>query len=55
MAIAVQATRSGADPRAPFEPLGIALDRCKGYSLCVAACPKGTLELDASIVILKGE
>jgi 2-oxoglutarate ferredoxin oxidoreductase subunit delta len=50
MAIAVQATRSGADPRAPFEPLDIAVDRCKGCSLCVAACPKGILELDVSIV-----
>jgi 2-oxoglutarate ferredoxin oxidoreductase subunit delta len=50
MAIAVQAIRSEISARVAFEPLDIDLDRCKGCSLCVAACPKGILELDISIV-----
>ncbi len=29
-----------------FDPLIIASDRCKGCGLCVAACTKGSLELD---------
>jgi ferredoxin len=33
-----------------FEPLEIAVDRCKGCSLCIGACPKGILELDVAIV-----
>jgi 2-oxoglutarate ferredoxin oxidoreductase subunit delta len=50
MAIAVQPIRSVMNVRVPFEPLDIAVDRCKGCSLCVAVCPKGILELDVSIV-----
>jgi 2-oxoglutarate ferredoxin oxidoreductase subunit delta len=50
MAIAVQPTRSGVNPRVAFEPLDIAADRCKGCGLCVAVCPKGILELDVSVV-----
>ena len=33
-----------------FEPLGIAVDRCKGCELCVTVCPKGVLELDVGLV-----
>ncbi len=36
--------------QAPFRPLEIASDRCKGCGLCVEACPKHVLELDMSIV-----
>jgi 2-oxoglutarate ferredoxin oxidoreductase subunit delta len=50
MAIAVQPTRSGMRALEAFEPLDIAVDRCKGCGLCVAVCPKGILELDVSIV-----
>ena len=54
MAIAVQP--AGADGRAhdPFEPLDIAIDRCKGCGLCVAICPKAVLELDRSVVNGRG-
>ena len=50
MAIAVQPTRSGMRAIEALKPLDIAVDRCKGCGLCVAACPKGILELDVSIV-----
>jgi 2-oxoglutarate ferredoxin oxidoreductase subunit delta len=50
MAIAVQPTRSGTQMVEAFEPLDIAVDRCKGCGLCVAVCPKGILSLDASAV-----
>jgi 2-oxoglutarate ferredoxin oxidoreductase subunit delta len=50
MAIAVQPTRSRINAFEPFEPLDIAVDRCKGCGLCVAVCPQGILELDVSIV-----
>ena len=33
-----------------FEPLDIAIDRCKGCELCVGICPKHCLDLDRSIV-----
>jgi 2-oxoglutarate ferredoxin oxidoreductase subunit delta len=50
MAIAVQPTGIHARGWESFEPLDIAVERCKGCSLCVAACPKEILVLDASIV-----
>ena len=39
---------------APFQPVLIDVDRCKGCSLCVAACPKGILALDDSRVNILG-
>jgi 2-oxoglutarate ferredoxin oxidoreductase subunit delta len=35
---------------APFLPLEIASERCKGCELCVTACPQHVLELDSTIV-----
>lgn len=37
-----------------FEPLIIASDRCKGCGLCIAACAKGSLELDPVRVNILG-
>jgi 2-oxoglutarate ferredoxin oxidoreductase subunit delta len=50
MAIAVHSIMSAADAREAFEPLDIAVDRCKGCGLCVSICPKNVLVLDVSIV-----
>ena len=50
MAIAVQPIRMEMSPRAAFERLEIAVDRCKGCGLCLAVCPKGVLELDVARV-----
>lgn len=33
-----------------FQPLEIAVHRCKGCQLCIGACPKHVLELDESLV-----
>jgi 2-oxoglutarate ferredoxin oxidoreductase subunit delta len=35
---------------APWSPLLIAVDRCKGCELCITACPKVVLALDRSRV-----
>ena len=53
MAIAVRPERPEviASPRREtFEPLDIAVNRCKGCGLCVATCPKHVLALDEAVV-----
>jgi 2-oxoglutarate ferredoxin oxidoreductase subunit delta len=50
VAIAVQPTLLGIRAVEAFEPLDIAVNRCKGCGLCVGVCPKGVLALDVSIV-----
>jgi len=35
---------------ATFVPLAIEVDRCKGCSLCITACPHGCLELEETLV-----
>jgi len=37
-------------PPAPWTPLLIASERCKGCELCISACPKGSLALDLRVV-----
>ena len=45
MAIAVQPDQvRRRTPSDAFEPLDIAVDRCKGCGLCVAVCPKNVLD-----------
>ena len=39
---------------APFVPLEVARDRCKGCELCITACPQHVLELEAGIVNVLG-
>jgi 2-oxoglutarate ferredoxin oxidoreductase subunit delta len=39
---------------APFQPVLIDAERCKGCALCVAACPKGILALDETRVNVQG-
>ena len=54
MAVAFLPTAAVPRMREPFAPLDIAGDRCKGCGLCVAACTKGSLELDPVRVNLLG-
>jgi 2-oxoglutarate ferredoxin oxidoreductase subunit delta len=41
-------------PASTWSPLAIAVDRCKGCELCIAACPKHVLELDTDVTNLLG-
>jgi len=51
---AADPTGAGRAAPAPFQPVLIDIDRCKGCALCVAACPKGILALDESAVNVQG-
>jgi 2-oxoglutarate ferredoxin oxidoreductase subunit delta len=50
MTVAVRTGRSHIRGIEAFQPLEIAVDRCKGCALCIAVCPKHVLASDASIV-----
>ncbi len=46
----VAAPPAPAAETAPFTPLTIASDRCKGCELCILACPHDALALDQAVV-----
>jgi 2-oxoglutarate ferredoxin oxidoreductase subunit delta len=50
MIVAIHPAEAVVRSAAPFEPLDIASERCKGCGLCVDICPKHVLELDAAVV-----
>ena len=50
MPVAIEAAVVRPAGPATFEPVDIAVDRCKGCGLCVEACPKGVLALDERVV-----
>lgn len=53
MPIGVQvspARSDGSSGSQAFQPLEIAIDRCKGCELCVVICPNHVLESDLAIV-----
>jgi 2-oxoglutarate ferredoxin oxidoreductase subunit delta len=50
MAVAVRPAPILIQATEPFEPLEIAIDRCKGCRLCIDVCPKHVLALDETFV-----
>lgn len=50
MPIGAEVSRARPVGLRPFEPLEIAVDRCKGCELCVSVCPKHILESDMTLV-----
>ena len=50
MPIGAEASHARPDGTQPFEPLEIAVDRCKGCELCISVCPKHVLESDMTLV-----
>lgn len=50
MPIGAEVSRARRVNTPQFQPLKIAVDRCKGCDLCTGVCPKHVLELDQSKV-----
>jgi 2-oxoglutarate ferredoxin oxidoreductase subunit delta len=50
MALAVRPAAVETQAAKPFEPLEIAIDRCKGCRLCIDVCPRHVLALDETFV-----
>ncbi len=50
MTVAIHPAEVDAPAADAFQPLDIAVDRCKGCGLCVSICPKHVLELETSYV-----
>ena len=50
MALAAESLTDDRTAPVAFEPLDIAVGRCKGCRLCVAVCPQHVLDVDESFV-----
>lgn len=50
MVIEVQPDRVALSAPGPFQPLTIALQRCKGCGLCISVCPPHVLALEVGVV-----
>ena len=50
MTVAIHPAETEPPVAEAFQPLDIAVDRCKGCGLCVAICPKHVLALEPSFV-----
>lgn len=50
MPIGVEVSHARPARTQQFDPLEIAVDRCKGCELCISICPKHVLESDVTIV-----
>ena len=50
MPIGAEVSRARRDGAPSFQPLEIAVDRCKGCELCIGVCPKHVLENDMGVV-----
>lgn len=50
MPIGAQVSHARTGDMQPFQPIEIAVDRCKSCDLCIAVCPKHVLESDVTVV-----